>query len=279
MKTSLLFTAILATSLFATAAQAQNASASGNAQASAQGSLQADGSAAKAVAPKSAQTAANAQGQASSALQHGVSTATQTSTKAATQAATTLDATGNKLAQRYAEAAGSVAAAADIVGDLHSGADGQAAMSYGSTDNTLPLASHLVADGNAANLDAGVDAVLDLRADGLGWGKVAQQLGYHLGSVVSAAHDTGAQVGRTIDGTVSTAGGTLSSVTSGLAPSNRVGIHASTSQGSVNVGADAAASARARTERPSLDAQGSGRLNIGVDARPSLPLVRPLLGH
>lgn len=268
MKTSLLFTAILATSLFAATAQAQSASASGDAQASARGSLQADGSAAKAAADKTAQAAANAQGQAADALQRGASTAAQTSTKAASR----LNATGNKLAQRYAEAAGSVDAAADIVGELHSGADGQAAMSYGSIDNTLALASQLVADGDAASLDAGVDMVQDLRADGLGWGQVAQKLGYHLGSVVSAAHSTGTQVGHAV-------GGTVSSVTSGLTSSNQVGVNARTRQGSVDIGADTATSVKARAERPSLDAQGSGRLNIGVDARPSLPLVRPLLGH
>ncbi|HZV37167.1 MAG TPA: hypothetical protein VFF96_00305, partial [Pseudoxanthomonas sp.] len=212
------------------------------------------------------------QGQANGTLQRGVSTATQASTKAAAQASSRLNATGNKLVQRYAEAAGSVDAAADIVGDLHSGADGQAAMSYGSIDNTLALASQLVADGNAANLDAGVDMVQELRADGLGWGKVAQQLGYKLGNVVSTAHSTGDQVGRSV-------GNAVSSATSGLTSSNRIGVNASTSQGSVDIGADAATSVKARAERPSLDMQGSGRVNIGVDARPSLPLVRPLLGH
>lgn len=272
MKTSLLFTAILATSLFAANAQAQSASANGNAQAAAQGSLQADGSAVDAAASKTAQAAANAQGQASGTLQRGASTATQASTKAAAQASSRLNATGNKLAQRYAEAAGSVAAAADIVGDLHSGADGQAAMSYGSIDNTLALASQLVADGDAANLDAGVDMVQELRADGLGWGKVAQQLGYNLGSVVSAAHSTSAQLGHGV-------GNAVSSVTSGLTSSNQVGVNASTRQGSVDVGAETSTSARTRVERPSLDAQGSGRVNIGADVRPSLPLVRPLLGH
>lgn len=272
MKTSLLFTAILASSLFAAAAQAQSASANGNARTTAQGSLQADHSIADAAASKTTQAAASAQGQASGALQHGASTAAQASTKAAAQASTRLNATGNKLAQRYAEAAGSLDAAADIVGDLHSGADGQAAMSYGSIDNTLALASQLVADGDAANLDAGVDMVQNLRADGLGWGQVAQKLGYNLGSAVSAAHSTGAQVGQAV-------GGTVSSATSGLTSSNRIGANASTSQGSVNVGADTSTSLKARAERPSLDAQGSGRINIGVDARPSLPLVRPLLGH
>lgn len=270
MKTSLLFTAILATSLFAATAQAQSASASGNARTAAQGSLQTDGAAA--AASKAARATADAPGQVGGTLQHGASTATQSSAETAARTSTLLNATGNKLAQRYAEAAGSVAAAADIVGDLHSGADGQAAMSYGSIDNTLELASQLVADGNAANLDAGVDMVQELRADGLGWGKVAQQLGYKLGNVVSTAHSTGDQVGRSV-------GNAVSSATSGLTSSNRIGVNASTSQGSVDIGADAATSVKARAERPSLDMQGSGRVNIGVDARPSLPLVRPLLGH
>lgn len=272
MKTSPLFTAILATALFAANAQAQSVSASGNAQASAQGSMQADTAAAKAAAAKSAQAAANAQGRASGALQQIASGTAQASSNASAQASAQGSAAADTLAQRYAEAAGSVDAAADIVGDLHAGTGDHAAMAYGEIDTTLALASQLVADNEAANLDAAVDAVLDLRADGLGFGQIAQELGYNLGGVVSAAHSTSAQAAQGVTGTVSSA----LSAPSNVSANKQIGVNVGESRASI--GADAAASGKA--ERPSAaDLRANGRINVGADVRPSLPLVRPLLGR
>lgn len=262
MKTSTLFSALLATTLFAINAQAQNSSASGNAQTSAQSSIQADTAAGKAAIPRSAQAAAHAHAQdrASGALQQAVQTSPNVGAQVLAQSSTAAD----SLAQRYAEAAGSVDAAADIVGDLHFGAGEHAAMAYGEIDTTLALASQLVADKKAANLDAAIDAVLDLRADGLGWGQVAQDMGYRLGGIVSSAHTPSAQAAQGVKGAVSS----TQSAASNLSANKQVGI-----------GVDGSAASNARTERPAADLRANGRINVGADVRPILPLVRPLLGR
>jgi len=217
MKTSTLFTAILATALFATNATAQStgASARGDAQASAQGSIHPD-------------------------------------------------TTADMLAQRYAEAAGSAQAATEIVDKLRSGAEGQV-MGYGDIDTALALAANMVVEGDAASFDGAIDAVSNLRNDGLGWGQVAQELGYNLGSVISTAHGMTAAVPSTL------------SAASNLSTNRQTGIEAAGSR--VGIGTDVSAAGNARIERPAADLRTNGRINIGADVRPSLPPVRPLLGR
>lgn len=253
MKTSPLFTALLATTLFASIAQA----------ATPEREPRTDKTQSQDAAAPASNGAASAQG----------------ALAASGQASADAGAATQILAQRYAEAAGSADAAAAIVGELRSGAEGQA-MGMGDIDTTLALASNMVAQGDAANLDSAVDAVLDLRAEGLGWGQVAQELGYNLGSTVSAAHSAGAQVGQSVHGTVSSVTSEVSSsVTSGVSASKQIGVNAGTDQGRVRADADTSAAARTRLERPSVDLRGNGRINLGVEARPSLPVVRPLLGR
>lgn len=256
MKTSTLFTALLATSLFAANAQAQSTAASGNGWASAQGSLQANTAAGEADIARSAQASSGA---------------AQASSNASADASAQGNAAADMLAQRYAEAAGSVDAAADIVGDLRAGTRNHAAMAYGEIGTTLALASQLVADNEAANLDAAVDAVLNLRADGLGWGQVAQDLGYTLGDAVSTAHATGTHAAQGFKGTLSSA--------SDPSVATQVGIEAAGSSVGVGVDARAAAADKSRIERPATELRTQGRINVGADVRPSLPVVRPLLGH
>ncbi|HET6396285.1 MAG TPA: hypothetical protein VFF91_05540, partial [Pseudoxanthomonas sp.] len=216
MKTSTLFTAIVAVGLFATHAQAQSGSTGDNAGPPAHGATQAGPAAA---------TATNAADGAAPA-------ASDASAHVSAQG----DAAADALARRYAGAAGSVDAAADIVGDLHAGSGDHPALAYGEIDATLALASQLVADNEAANLGAAVDAVLDLRADGLGWGQVAQELGYTVGSAASAAHAAGAQAGDAAQGAVASAVRDVSATTSGLSLAKQAGIGGSTAQGSVAIG-------------------------------------------
>lgn len=269
MKTSTLFTALLATALFAPHVQAQDASASGNARTSAQGSIQADTAAGNAAIARNAQAAANAQGRASGALEK----AARVPSNAGAQAGAQGDAAADTLARRYADVAGSVDAAADIVAGLHSGIGKHAAMAYGEIDATLALASQLMADNEAVSLDAAIGAVLDLRADGLGWGQVAQGLGYNLGDVASTAHASGAQAAQGVKGAVSS---TLATATN-LPAGKQIDVEANGSR--VGIGVDASAAGKARTERPAVDLRANGRINVGADVRPNLPLVRPLLGR
>lgn len=74
-------------------------------------------------------------------------------------------------------------------------------MGWGEVNNTLAIAQKLVDDGLAGSLEealtgtadvtnadgtvtAGTDGILQMRADGMGWGQIAKELGFNLGSVV-----------------------------------------------------------------------------------------------
>ena len=222
MKTALLFSAFLATGLFAATAQAQNASANGSAAAS---------------------TEAAAQGAASTA---GI----------------------DALAQRYAEAAGSLDAATGLVNELRDGTAGQAAMGYAEIDSTLALASKLVADGKAASLDGAVDAVLDLRADGLTGNQLVRSVESTLGSSTSMVNDAASQVGQAVQG-----------ISPGVGASGQAGVDVRTDQGNARVGVGGAARSRTDATRPAAELRGNGGIGVGAGVRPHLPVVRPLLGN
>lgn len=102
-----------------------------------------------------------------------------------------------QLANRYAELIGSTEAAAELVQQLRVDAETGAAMGYGEIDMALALAGALVDSGAAADADAALDTVLQLHADGMGWGEIAQELGFNLGQVISTAHrvDAAGQAG------------------------------------------------------------------------------------
>lgn len=144
-----------------------------------------------------------------------------------------------RLAERYADLAGSPEAAAGLVSQLRSGDDfvvveevtttvtnddgttttqtalversvvnPNGPMGYGEVNITLAMAQALV-DGGAypdlASALSGISTtvtnpdgttttvveggVLAMRADGMGWGQIAQELGYNLGSLVSASNN------------------------------------------------------------------------------------------
>lgn len=223
MKTSILFSALLATGLFGANAQAQDASARGNASTSAEAAVQG--------------TAANA-------------------------------ASADALARRYADAAGSVDAAAGLVNELRAGTAEQAAMSYAEIDGTLSLASQWVADGKAASLEGAVDAVLDARVEAVDGHPLARDVESRLGGAASTVNDTASRVGGAVRG-----------VAAGAGTSGRLGVDAGTGQGNTRIDAGAAAGGRVGTDRPAAELRGNARIDVGADVRPNLPVVRPLLGN
>lgn len=224
MKTALLFSAFLATGLFAATAQAQNASTNGSAAASAE-----------------------------AAVQGAANTAS-------------IDA----LAQRYAEAAGSLDAATGLVNELRDGTAGRAAMGYAEIDSTLALASKLVADGKAASLDGAVDAVLDLRADGLTGNQLVRSVESKLGSATSTVNDATSQLGQTVRGVSSGVG---------VGASGQAGVDVRTDQGNARIDVGGTAAGRSEAARPAAELRGNGGIGVGADVRPNLPVLRPLLGN
>lgn len=94
----------------------------------------------------------------------------------------------DQLVHRYADLAGSTEAATGLVQQLRGDSATGATMGYGEIDLTLALAGALVDSGEAADVDTAVDAVMQLRADGAGWGEIAQELGFNLGELASAGH-------------------------------------------------------------------------------------------
>jgi hypothetical protein len=144
----------------------------------------------------------------------------------------------DRLAERYADLAGSPEAAADLIGHLRSGDDftvtdtvtttttnpdgttttststvdrvivnPNGPMGYGEINITLSMAQALVDAGTYADLQSALSGttttvtnpdgttttstsggVLALRADGMGWGQIAKQLGFNLGELVSASN-------------------------------------------------------------------------------------------
>ena len=69
-----------------------------------------------------------------------------------------------------------------LVGTDATGTELQAALNGGTITN---------ADGTTTTLDG----VLRMRADGMGWGQIAKQLGFKLGALVSASHTDKSQAG------------------------------------------------------------------------------------
>lgn len=162
----------------------------------------------------------------------------------------------DRLAERYAELAGSPEAAADLVSQLRSGGDftvtetvttpvldangdpvldangnpqtttttvertianPNGPMGYGEINITLSMAQALLDAGAYPDLQSALTGtvttvtnpdgtttttssggVLAMRADGMGWGQIANELGFKLGALVSAANSNGkAQAART----------------------------------------------------------------------------------
>ena len=143
-----------------------------------------------------------------------------------------------RLAERYADLAGSEDAAADLVSQLRTGGDftvveevtttttnddgttttttelvertvvnPNGPMGYGEVNITLSLAQALVDAGAYADLQSALTGsevivtnpdgtttttfeggVLAMRADGMGWGQIARELGFNLGELVSASN-------------------------------------------------------------------------------------------
>lgn len=109
---------------------------------------------------------------------------------------------GDQLIQRYTELAGSNENATSLVTGLREGKEvtlksgstietftpptGQ--MGWGNVDNAIAIAERLlkeqgITDPTPAQLEAAMLDVLKLRADGMGWGQIANSLGFKLGEV------------------------------------------------------------------------------------------------
>lgn len=108
----------------------------------------------------------------------------------------------DQLVQRYTELAGSKENATSLVTGLREGKEvtlksgsttetftpptGQ--MGWGNVDNAIAIAERLlkdkdITDPTPAQLEAAMTDVLKLRADGMGWGQIANSLGFKLGEV------------------------------------------------------------------------------------------------
>lgn len=219
------------------------------------------------------------------ASQMAVAQDASTSANATADAAASANVPEAQLAERYAELDGSTEAAAGLVQSLHDGTADGTAMAYGEIDTALALSGALVESGNAANLDAAVDTVTALRAEGMGWGRVAQDLDLDLGAAVSAAHrvDVASQAeGRAAAGAssaeVAQAGvsGVVNAATTGVADA-RAGVgRAAAADARVGAGIEVGVGARDttpnRSNRPTGAEVGVG---IGVGAGASSAPVRP----
>lgn len=121
-------------------------------------------------------------------------TAQDASADGSADTAATASVPADRLATRYADLVGSTDAAAELVQQLRVNTETGAAMGYGEIDMTLALAGALVDSGAAADVDAALETVLQLRTDGMGWGEIAQELGFNLGQLISAGHRADAAV-------------------------------------------------------------------------------------
>lgn len=184
----------------------------------------------------------------------------------------------DQLAERYAELAGSTEAAADLVRSLREGTASAAAMGYGEIDLTLAMAESLIDNGAAADLDIALDEVLGLRADGMGVGEIAQELGFNPGELVGASHRAdvaaggGAEAGLAITDEAS----------GGLAGADTGGATAADAWTRAAIGADVSTGVRANA-RIDAGARGtvSGRpAGVRVPVLPTRPLLpeRPQRG-
>lgn len=122
------------------------------------------------------------------ASQTAVAQEASTRANATAEAAAQASLPDAQLAERYARLAGSTEAAAELVQRLHGTAADGTAMAYGEIDTALALSGALVESGGAASFDTAVDTVTGLRAEGMGWGQIAQNLDVNLGAAVNAAH-------------------------------------------------------------------------------------------
>lgn len=163
-----------------------------------------------------------------------------------------------------AEAIAGLRAGSDFFIDGVAVSNSNSAMGYGEIDIALSLANALVESGAAADLASALDAdVLALRAEGMGWGEIAQSLGFNLGEVMSA--------GR---GAVGLAAGVAADAAADLEDEGvraEIGRNAAAA-GSANADANANANARVGLDRAAEARAGASvRANAGLDARPVLP--------
>lgn len=147
----------------------------------------------------------------------------------------------DRIADRYADSLfdGDEDAAADAVKQLREGGDFEVTnadgttttiensngpMGYGEVNIALGMAEKMVDGGDAeswqdalygtgdvTNSDGtvteGTEGILQMRADGMGWGQIAKELGFKLGSVVGKAPTRDNGDGTTTDGTAAKAAG------------------------------------------------------------------------
>ncbi|MEG3191971.1 hypothetical protein [Lysobacter sp. D1-1-M9] len=216
---------------------------------------------------------------------HPAASAQEASADAVAAAAAHAEVPTRQLAERYAYLVGTTEAAAELVQSMRADADTGTVMGYGEIDMALALSGALIEAGNVADIDAATGTVMQLRADGVGWGEIAQTLGFNLGDVVSAAHrvdaagQAGAQAGAAMAIAEEARGRAAASAGAETAASARV---------QAGVGADVAADARVNARIDAgLRGTTSGR-PVGVSvpvlpqrverpARPERP-VRPIGG-
>ena len=154
-------------------------------------------------------------------------------------------------------------AGTDVIAEVIVNGQGEAAISDA-------LANALVETGAAADMDVATAAVLDLRAQGMGWGEVARELGFNLGHEVSAVRSEGRAAAARASGTVDAAvEGAVVAAADETTP-----VTVDIDDNGVRAGADTAASARARGEVGRAVAA-DARVNARVDAGASVS-GRPL---
>jgi len=163
-----------------------------------------------------------------------------------------------------AEAIAGLRAGSDFIIDGIAVSNSNSAMGYGEIDIALSLANALVESGTAADLASALDAdVLALRAEGMGWGEIAQSLGFNLGEVMSAGRGA---VGLAAD-VAAGAAADLEETGAGI----DIGRNASAA-GSANADANANANARVGLDRAAEARAGASvSANAGLDVRPVLP--------
>jgi hypothetical protein len=195
-----------------------------------------------------------------------------------------------QLAERYAELAGSAEAAAQLVEQLRAGGADAAAMGYGEIDVALSMAEALVAAGAAANAEAALDAVLQHRADGLGYGEIAHQLDLDPGRLTGGATGIGLDAvgaggaGAAIASEVAAGRVALGADAAGRAGAGlAIAEEAAAGRVAADIGATTSADVRGNAT-PARDVGADARINtrIGIDARggaTGLPVGtgRPLL--
>ena len=115
-----------------------------------------------------------------------------------TRTSTDKDPTGARLAESFSTSAGSPDNARAVVEGLRSGKgvtlDGLAVsgtghtMGYGNINIAMSLAqSQMTPTATSRDFLAALDSVMDMRAEGKGWGQIAHSLGVNLGQVMGAS--------------------------------------------------------------------------------------------